>query len=201
MQKQVNAWAEKNKADVTVDFITSSGNKILITAAAESQAGSGHDFMQMYNWDIGNFAAALEPADDVVKELSAKYGSYGAISEYLAKSNGHWWVVPSSTGTLNLTTCGRISMLKKYAGVDVLKMYPAHEADPKLSANWNYDAFLQAAEADRRLDEQHGHYLRGIRRGPGERQRRDHRRFTAGPHNAGILPEAGEILPAGLRQL
>src|SRR5580658_5902173 len=77
MQKQVTAWADKNKVDVTVDFITSSGNKILITAAAESQAGNGHDFMQMYNWDIGNYASTLEPVDDVVKELSATYGSYG----------------------------------------------------------------------------------------------------------------------------
>jgi ABC-type glycerol-3-phosphate transport system substrate-binding protein len=52
MQKQVDTWAAKNKVEVTVDFITSSGNKILITAAAEAQAGNGHDFMQMYNWDI-----------------------------------------------------------------------------------------------------------------------------------------------------
>jgi ABC-type glycerol-3-phosphate transport system substrate-binding protein len=147
MQKQVNLWAEKNKVDVTIDFITSSGNKILITAAAESQAGSGHDFMQMYNWDVGNYAGKLEPVDDVVKELSGAYGSYGAISEYLGKSEGHWWAVPSSTGTLNLTMCGRISMLKNYAGVDLQKMYPAHEADPKLSADWNYDTFLRAAEA------------------------------------------------------
>ena len=147
MQKQVNAWADKNKVDVSVDFITSTGNKILITAAAESQANEGHDFMQLYNWDIGNFAAKLEPVDDVVKELSAKYGSYGTISEYLAKSEGHWWAVPSSTGTLNLTTCGRISMLKNYAGLDVLKMYPAHEVDPKASLDWNYDTFLRAAES------------------------------------------------------
>jgi ABC-type glycerol-3-phosphate transport system substrate-binding protein len=147
MQKQVNAWADKNKVEVTTDFITSSGNKILVTAAAEAQAGNGHDFMQMYNWDVGNFASRLEPADDVVTELSKQYGSYGTISEYLAKSEGHWWAVPSSTGTLNLTTCGRISMLKKFAGVDLLKMYPAHEADPKISQDWNYDAFLNAAEA------------------------------------------------------
>ena len=49
MQKQVNAWANKNKVDVQLDFITSSGKKILITAAAEHQANSGHDFIQMYN--------------------------------------------------------------------------------------------------------------------------------------------------------
>jgi ABC-type glycerol-3-phosphate transport system substrate-binding protein len=61
MQKQVTAWTEQNK----VDFITSSGNKILITAAAESQAGDGHDFMRMYNWDVGNFAAKLGPDEAI----------------------------------------------------------------------------------------------------------------------------------------
>ncbi len=147
LQKQVDAWAAKNKVEVSVDFITSSGKKILITAAAEHQAASGHDFIQMYNWDIGNFASRLEPVDDVVKHLSGQYGSYGTISEYLAKSDGHWWAVPSSTGTLNLTCCGRISLLKKYAGIDIQAMYPAGPADPKASAGWNYEAFLHAAEA------------------------------------------------------
>ena len=147
MQKQVNTWAEKNKVEVALDFITSSGNKILITAAAEAQAGDGHDIMQMYNWDVGNFGDKLEPVDDVVKALSAQYGAYDKIVEYLGKSEGHWWAVPSSTGTLNLTTCGRISLLKKHAGVDLLSMYPAHAADPKASEGWNYDTFLNAAEA------------------------------------------------------
>src|SRR3954451_16506365 len=67
MQKQVNAWAAKEKVEVNVDFITSNGNKILITGAAEQQAGSGHDFIQMYTGDVGNFASRLEPVDDVVK--------------------------------------------------------------------------------------------------------------------------------------
>ncbi len=147
MQKQVDAWANKNKVDAQVDFITSTGKKIQLTAAAESQAGTGHDFIQLYNWDIGNYSDKLEPVDDVVKELSGKYGEYGKISEYLAKIDDKWVAVPSSTGTLNLTMCGRISMLKKYAGIDVVKMYPAGPADPKLSEDWTYDAFLRAAQA------------------------------------------------------
>jgi len=49
----------------------------------------------MYSWDVGNFAATLEPSEDVVKELSTQYGNYGAISEYPAKSQGLWWAVPS----------------------------------------------------------------------------------------------------------
>src|SRR6478735_12653735 len=51
MQKQVNAWAEKNKVEVTADFITSSGNKLLITGAAEAQSKTGHDIYTFYNWE------------------------------------------------------------------------------------------------------------------------------------------------------
>jgi ABC-type glycerol-3-phosphate transport system substrate-binding protein len=128
MQKQVNAWAEKNKVDVNIDFITSSGNKILITAAAEYQANNGHDFIHVANWDVGTYADKLEPVDDVIKELTGKYGSYGTVPEYLGKIDNKWSAVPTSTGTLNLTTCGRISLLKQYAGIDLLKMYPAGPA-------------------------------------------------------------------------
>src|SRR5471030_2631709 len=35
-QKQVTAWAEKNKVEVTADFITSSGGKLQLTPAAET---------------------------------------------------------------------------------------------------------------------------------------------------------------------
>ena len=38
MRQQVMAWADKNKVDVTIDFITSNGFKIQITQAAEAQA-------------------------------------------------------------------------------------------------------------------------------------------------------------------
>ena len=147
MQKQVNTWAEANKVDVTVDFITSNGQKILLTAAAEALAGQGHDMLPFYNWDVQSYASKLEPLDDLAKDMNAKYGKYSDVHEYLGKSGGHWAALPSSTGTLNLTCCGRISMLKKYAGVDVQKMYPAHSSDPSLADDWNYDTFLAAAEA------------------------------------------------------
>ena len=38
MRKLVDAWAEKNKVDVQLDFLTAIGNKINITMAAEAQA-------------------------------------------------------------------------------------------------------------------------------------------------------------------
>jgi ABC-type glycerol-3-phosphate transport system substrate-binding protein len=147
MTKQVKAWADKNKVEVTIDFITSNGFKIEVTQAAEAQAGTGHDVLPFYNWEVQTYADKLEPVDDVVTQMVGKYGKYSPVHEYLAKANGHWAALPSSTGTLNLTSAGRISMLKEYAGIDILAMYPAHEADPKASEGWTYDAFLKAAEA------------------------------------------------------
>ena len=38
-------WADKNKVDLNIDFITSNGDKLLLTIAAEAQAKSGHDIL------------------------------------------------------------------------------------------------------------------------------------------------------------
>ena len=40
----VNEWAAKEKVEVSIDYITSQGNKLILTAAAEAQAKSGHEF-------------------------------------------------------------------------------------------------------------------------------------------------------------
>ena len=34
----VNEWAAKEKVEVSIDYITSQGNKLILTAAAEAQA-------------------------------------------------------------------------------------------------------------------------------------------------------------------
>ena len=41
----VNEWAAKEKVEVSIDYITSQGNKDLLTIAAEAQAKSGHDIL------------------------------------------------------------------------------------------------------------------------------------------------------------
>ena len=46
-EKAVKAWAEKEKVEVQIDFITSQGNKLLLTGAAEAQAKSGHDILAL----------------------------------------------------------------------------------------------------------------------------------------------------------
>jgi ABC-type glycerol-3-phosphate transport system substrate-binding protein len=147
MTKQIQAWADRNKVEVNIDFITSNGFKIQVTQAAEAQAGTGHDILPFYNWEVQTYADRLEPADDVIKAMESQYGAYSPIAKYLASSKERWKAVPSSTGNLNLTCCGRISMLRNFAGIDIVAMYPAAKSDPQAAQGWNYDAFLQAAEA------------------------------------------------------
>ena len=43
-------WAEKEKVELTVDLITSNGDKDLLTLMAEGQAKAGHDIMGLRTW-------------------------------------------------------------------------------------------------------------------------------------------------------
>ena len=52
----VKEWAEKEKVEVTIDYIPSQGNKNLLTIAAEAQARSGHDIMAMPTWQPADHA-------------------------------------------------------------------------------------------------------------------------------------------------
>ena len=146
MRKQVQAWADKNKVEVQSDFITSVGNKNILTLAAEEQARTGHDMQTFPTWEVQNHADQLEPADDLMKQLTDKYGPTNQVCEYLARVKGHWMAVPSSSGSQNKGPLGRISVLKQ-AGLDVLAMYPAKPEHMPESDNWTWDALLPVAEA------------------------------------------------------
>ena len=43
-------WGANNGVEVTVDFITVIGNKLLLTAQAEARAKIGHDVYVMAGW-------------------------------------------------------------------------------------------------------------------------------------------------------
>src|SRR4051812_46746902 len=124
MQKQVDAWADKNKVEVTADFITGNGGKLSLTGAAETQAKTGHDAMTFYNWDVHNYAQGLEPIDDVMNRLIATNGEPNKTCSYLAKKKQGWVAVPTSSGTQTKPPCARISWFKKQ-GLDLQAMYPA----------------------------------------------------------------------------
>ncbi len=147
MKKQCEAFGKAHQVEVQADFITSVGSKNILTIAAESQAKTGHDVQQFPNWETQSHADQLLPVDDLMKRLMDQYGGVAASSEYMFKSKGHWMAIPESAGNQNKGPCGRISVLKEVAGLDIVKMYPP-SADPTPEAeNWTYETMLKAAEA------------------------------------------------------
>ncbi len=147
MKQQVSAFAAKNQVEVQADFITAVGQKNLLTIAAEAQAKTGHDIEAFPTWEVHNNAALLEPIDDVMQRLMGQYGPVNSVCDYLAKIKERWLAVPTSSGTQYKGPCGRISVLKEKAGLDVVAMYPAKPGHTAESDNWTWDAHLKAAEA------------------------------------------------------
>jgi ABC-type glycerol-3-phosphate transport system substrate-binding protein len=141
----ISEWAEKEKVEVQVDFITSQGNKLLLTGAAESQARSGHDIIALSTWLPSRYTKQLVPMNEVMDKLIKDNGKVNATVEYLGHIDGNWIAVPATVGSQIKGPCSRIDYLKQYAGIDVQAMYPAG-SPPKADA-WTFDAFLKAAEA------------------------------------------------------
>src|SRR5262249_34916684 len=74
LTKLCKEWGEKNKVEVHTDYITPQGKKDKLPAAAEAQAGTGHDIMSHRDWNIQVHQRVLEPLDDVVNQLIKQYG-------------------------------------------------------------------------------------------------------------------------------
>jgi len=140
----IKEWSDKEKVEVRIDYITSQGNKLLLTLAAEAQAKSGHDIMEFTNWEAAQYATSLEPMDDVVKRVIEKNGPVSKAVEQIGFQGGHWLGVPMSRGSLLMGCTARYDMIKEYAGIDVQALYPAGK--PPNDADWTWDAFLAAAE-------------------------------------------------------
>lgn len=144
LTKLVNEWAEKEKVDVTIDYITSQGNKIILTAAAEAQAGSGHDILAMSTWYPSSYASKLEPVDDVIADLVATNGEVNPVVKYLGRVDDTWIAVPTTPGSQMKPPCIRFDYLKEHAGLDIQQMYPTGK-QPNAD-DWTWDTFLTAAE-------------------------------------------------------
>jgi ABC-type glycerol-3-phosphate transport system substrate-binding protein len=147
LTKLCNEWAAKEKVDLKIDYITSQGNKLLLTITAEAQTKSGHDILSLPIWYGPGQAASLEPVDDLVQPLIAKYGAPSTACEYLGKQDGHWIAVPATAGSQMKGPCARIDLFKQHVGLDLTKMYPAGAPPDKgLTDKWTWDMFLVAAE-------------------------------------------------------
>jgi ABC-type glycerol-3-phosphate transport system substrate-binding protein len=146
MKQIVDAWAEKNKVEVGIDFITTVGNKNLLTIAAEAQSRTGHDVQAFPAWEILNNRQNLEPVDAVVEGLIGQYGAINPVAEYLSKVAGHWMAVPSSSGTQFKPSCARISVFKN-AGADVQAWFPARPEHTASADQWTWEKLLELAPA------------------------------------------------------
>jgi ABC-type glycerol-3-phosphate transport system substrate-binding protein len=147
LEKLCREWAEKEKVELKIDFITSNGDKDLLTVAAEAQAKTGHDIQSFTAWYAPGQAENLEPVDDLMAALVKEHGPVSAGAAYLGRQDGHWVAVPTSFGSTLSPPCARIDLMKQFVGLDVTRMYPAGAPpDKELEAAWTWDFFTQAAE-------------------------------------------------------
>jgi ABC-type glycerol-3-phosphate transport system substrate-binding protein len=140
----VNEWAEKEKVEVQIDYITSQGNKLLLTITSEAQAKTGHDVLAMATWLPHANAELLEPVNEIMEPIIKQNGAVNDTVKYLGQANGKWLGVPACVGSQIKGPCSRIDLMKKYANIDVQQMYPA--GSPPNADNWTMETFLKAAE-------------------------------------------------------
>ncbi len=141
----VNEWAAKEKVEVSIDYITSQGNKNLVTIAAEAAAKSGHDIMAMPTWWAHANSDLLEPVNDLMEPLIKQNGEVNGTVKYLGLLDGKWLGVPACVGSQikgALLAHRPDEEIRQYRCAE---MYPAG-APPKADG-WTTDAFLKAAEA------------------------------------------------------
>ena len=147
LTKLCHEWADKEKVDISIDYITSQADKLNLTQAAEAQAKSGHDLLTFLAWAAAAQTDNLEPVDDIMAPLIVQNGKISEGIEYVAKQGGHWIAVPACVGSPTLPSAARIDLFKELVGLDLTRMYPAGAPpDKELADKWTWDAFLAAAE-------------------------------------------------------
>jgi ABC-type glycerol-3-phosphate transport system substrate-binding protein len=148
MRKLCQEWADKEKVEIKIDFVTSQGDKLMLTAAAEAQARSGHDMITLPLWYAPAQTANLENSDDVWAELIKRHGETTASMTYVGKQQGHWIAPPAIPNTLTLPCVGRLDIFKQAVGLDLTQLYPAGSigGNKEMTDTWTWDFFLQAAE-------------------------------------------------------
>ena len=147
LEKIVVTWGKNNGVDIKIDFITSVGNKLLLTAQAESRAKTGHDVFSLPTWFSSMFKNRLEPIDDVVEDIISKHGPLLDSARFYAYLEGHWRGAPAPTGSFFDSMVSRLDLFKKYASMDLKNIFPDNDDRyPSLVDAWTYDAFLSVAE-------------------------------------------------------
>src|SRR6201992_885824 len=124
----VNEWAAKEKVEVSIDYITSQGNKNLVTIAAEAAAKSGHDILAWPTWWPHANSDLLEPMNDIMDPIIKQDGEVNGTVKYLGQEDGKWLGVPATIGSQIKGPCSRIDLMKKLANIDVQAKDPARRS-------------------------------------------------------------------------
>jgi len=148
LDKITKEWGDKNKVEVHIDYITSQGEKDKLTAAAEAQAGTGHDIMSHRDWNIRIHERLLEPLDDVMGQLTKSLGPVSPVAEYLAKIKGTWRGIPTTVGSQVKPCQSRFDLYQKYCGIDLRDMFPndISKYEKKKTDLWTWDLYLETAQ-------------------------------------------------------
>src|SRR5438067_7037300 len=107
----VEEWAAKEKVEVTIDYITSQGDKNLITIAAEAQGRSGHDILAFPTWYPHAYQEQLVDVTDIMEPLIKQNGAVNDTVTYLGKANNKWLAVPATIGSQIKGPCSRIDLM------------------------------------------------------------------------------------------
>ena len=141
----VNDWGKKNHLDIKIDAVT--GSQMATVATGEARAKVGHDMMAMSTWYGSILRDSLVDMDDVVADITKASGPFLPAAEYVCKFDGNWKVVPSPIGSHTYPMVTRLDYFKKYAGVDVKKIFPASKKrNSKLVDSWTWANFEKHAK-------------------------------------------------------
>ena len=149
MEAICHEWAAKNKVDISIDFITSQGNKLELTIAAEKLAKSGHDLVQPSAWSPAAYAEDFEPVDDIMAAAIKANGAVYPIVEYLGKDKGHWVAAPAVTGQPGeaaLRAHQPVQEVRRPRRHQDVRRVRAASSDKALQDDWTWDTFLDVAE-------------------------------------------------------
>jgi hypothetical protein len=147
MTKLCQEWGQRNNVEVQIDYVTTVGNKGIVTAAAEAQARAGHDIFVHPTWQISIHRHVLEPMDDVMAALEKENGPVDNIARYLARFGDHWYAVPTVPMSWAMPCCSRLDLYKQYCGIDLQQIFPVSDnRDKSLTDQWNWETYLSTAE-------------------------------------------------------
>ena len=63
--------------------------------------------------------------DDVMAALEKEAGPVSEVAAYLGKIDGHWFGIPTSTGSQVKPCCSRLDLYQQHCGLDLKKIFPA----------------------------------------------------------------------------